>query len=75
VKFPLLSCSLFLERGLLERGHDLLIQAHADRVVVGPGGGGVHADQGQVDLAASGSLGDDAFQERLEDAGVPPTRE
>jgi hypothetical protein len=70
-----LPCPLFLECGLLQCGHDLFVEAHAGRVVVGPGGGGVDADQGQVDFAASGGLGDDAFQKCLEDAGVPPARE
>lgn len=61
--------------GFLQGLHDLLADAHPGGVVVGTGGGGVHTDQGQVRLPLAGGLSDHAFQQRGEDAGVPPDPE
>ena len=54
---------------------DVLVEVHPGGVVVGPGGGGVHADQGQVHLAPLRGLRDQALQQGLEDAGVAPLPE
>jgi hypothetical protein len=48
---------------------------HPGSVVVSARGGGVDADQGQIDLAPLRGFRDQALQQGLEDAGVTPLPE
>lgn len=68
---PLLPGPPPLGGGFLKGVHDLLADAHPDGVVMGAGGGGVHADQGQIRPPLAGCLGDHAFRQCGEDAGIP----
>lgn len=60
---------------LLQGGDHVLVEVQPGCVVVGSGGGGVDADQGEVHLTPLRGFRDQAFQQGPEDAGVTPLPE
>ncbi len=74
-RLPLLTWPFRLGSSLLQRGEDVLVQVHPGCVVVSARGGGVDADQDQIDLTPLRGFRDQTLQQGLEDTGVTPLPE